>query len=247
MTLSLSTSNALAVGSKFQFPAEGIAFYVGTLTDADVDGFITAAAEKGIKQLLITSPGGTMLAGIKLGRWVMTNNAEVVVDKLCMSSCANYVFPAGSKKIIRPDSLVIWHGGAEQKDFRELRERMSRVVRAKTLHESLSKDDERFYVDNAAQSKLWDTQTQAQRVLFSDLGVDEYITRLGQEPVAYGVPWTTTTDTMKLFGVGEVLADERYGTGDYIARVAKKIGLRSNPVLLKATRNNGGFAIEVLP
>lgn len=246
VALVTTTDKALAGAPKFKFPADGIASYVGTLTEADVDGFISAAREKNIRHLLITSPGGTILAGVKLGRWVWTHGVEVVVDRLCMSSCANYVFPAGRGKIIRPDSLVVWHGGAEQKDFRELRERMARIVKAKSDGAKLPDEDEKFHADHAAHAGLWDVQTQAQRDLFAQLGVDEYITRLGQEPVFYGAPWTATIATMKLFGIQGILADDKYGTHDYVAAAAQKMGLKTAPILLEAGRNNSGIEIKVL-
>lgn len=246
VTFAVSTSSTLAESLKYQFPAAGVAYYVGVLTDSDVDQFISAAKDKNIKELMITSQGGSILAGVQLGRWVRSNRVEVVVDRLCMSSCANYVFPAGKGKIIRPGSLVIWHGGAEQKDFRELRERMSRIVRAKSLGETVSIEDEAFHADNTSPSKLWDVQTLAQKELFAELGVDEYITRLGQEPVFYGKPWTTTIETMKLFGIDGILADDRYGSGEYLAKAAKSIGLNNIPMVLSATRSGPGTLIQVL-
>ena len=39
---------------------------------------------------------------------------NVEVGAHCFSSCANYVFPAGKRKILRRHSLLGWHGGALQ-------------------------------------------------------------------------------------------------------------------------------------
>ena len=76
--------------------------------------------------------------------------------------------------------------------------------------------------------------------------MDEYITRLGQEPVFYDKPWTTTIETMKLFGIDGILADETYGSSEYVVTAAKKIGLENIPMLLRVTRSERGTEIQVL-
>lgn len=69
--------------------------------------------------LQITSRGGPVLEGIKLGHWVYDNKLDVTVGKGCMSSCANYVFPAGRGKYLYKDSALIWHGNSYQENISE--------------------------------------------------------------------------------------------------------------------------------
>ncbi|AOE49332.1 hypothetical protein [Kangiella sediminilitoris] len=70
--------------------------------------------------LKITSKGGPVLEGIKLGHWVYDNKLDVTVGKGCASSCANYIFPAGRNKYLQKDSMLIWHGNSYQSDFDDL-------------------------------------------------------------------------------------------------------------------------------
>ena len=70
--------------------------------------------EDEITTLRINSGGGVTDEGIKLGAWMAERNIDVVVDQLCFSSCANYIFTAGKNKIIMADSIVGWHGSEQQ-------------------------------------------------------------------------------------------------------------------------------------
>lgn len=70
--------------------------------------------------LEITSKGGSVIEGMKLGNWVFDHQLDVVVGRGCASSCANYVFPAGQKKFLHKDSVLIWHGNSYQDDVSEL-------------------------------------------------------------------------------------------------------------------------------
>ena len=65
--------------------------------------------------LVITSNGGDIVAGMELGRWVFESGLDVRVPDYCMSSCANYVFVAGARKILAREASLMWHGGATQR------------------------------------------------------------------------------------------------------------------------------------
>ena len=70
-------------------------------------------------KLMITSLGGDGLIGMDIGEWVYRNKISIEVSRYCLSSCANYVFPAGFKKILHKDALLGWHGGSFQDNLRE--------------------------------------------------------------------------------------------------------------------------------
>ena len=61
--------------------------------------------------LSIRSPGGEVNAGMDLGGWVRAHKLDVRVMEFCLSSCANYVFPAGIKKIVSNFAMIGYHGG----------------------------------------------------------------------------------------------------------------------------------------
>jgi hypothetical protein len=229
------------------FPVEGVASFVGPLSAEEVERFIAAAAGRQVKHLMITSQGGPILAGVRLGEWVRDNGVSVVVDRLCMSSCANYVFPAGKEKIIRPKSLVVWHGSATQRNFREKRQRLQATIETLRNGGTLSPDDQSFHEQNVQFLKLWDEQTNAQEALLNSLRVDEYITRLGQEPVSFRAAWTVSVATMKLFGITDVLAEDAYGTSGYVAAAARALDLKMAPLALEATRSAEGILVRPAP
>ena len=89
--------------------------------DGDVDiGFyerfltVVRGREDEITTLRVNSGGGVTDEGRNLGAWIFEHSVDVVVDGLCFSSCANYVFTAGRNKTIMAGSIVGWHGSEQQ-------------------------------------------------------------------------------------------------------------------------------------
>jgi len=70
-------------------------------------------------KLIINSIGGNGLSGINIGKWVYQNNLTIEITQYCLSSCANYIFPSGVKKILHKDALLGWHGGYFQESLSE--------------------------------------------------------------------------------------------------------------------------------
>ena len=86
------------------------AHYTGSLESDRVERFLGKHHPRSIRVLEITSDGGEVEAAILLGSWIFENQIDVSVTDYCLSSCANYVFSAGRKKIIQPGAIVAWHG-----------------------------------------------------------------------------------------------------------------------------------------
>ena len=96
-------------------------FYLGEITHAKNSLLAELyRSHQNINLLEINSPGGDVIAGLELGNWVLDNNLDVRIGAICASSCANYVFPAGNKKILQEHSLLLWHGSSYQSDVDEL-------------------------------------------------------------------------------------------------------------------------------
>lgn len=62
-------------------------------------------------QVVVRSLGGEVDNGLKMGEAALNRGAAVHVFDFCASSCANYLFLAGSKRCVMPDSVVLFHGG----------------------------------------------------------------------------------------------------------------------------------------
>ncbi len=88
----------------------------GGLEDGFYESFLSLVKgrEDRITTLRVTSGGGKTNEGIRLGHWIFEHGIDVVVDGLCFSSCANYIFTAGRNKTIMADSVVGWHGSEQQ-------------------------------------------------------------------------------------------------------------------------------------
>lgn len=189
------------------------AFFNGSITPEKVDQFIAQHPPGSIKRLKIFSTGGDAGASLKLGQWVKQNNLDVEVSALCMSGCANYVFPAGRRKFIVGGGLVLWHGSVEQKDLRELVTKYVQLLLKKVDGSvPLSHDEESFLEERRDNFDAIIKYRETQARFFDSIQVNEFITRLGQEPVDYGIDlWTTTVRVMEKFGITNIDAPDNYG------------------------------------
>ena len=89
-------------------------FYRGEITRAQNQKAqqLFFQAKGKLQRLVIQSGGGDVEAGMDLAEWMLEHKLDVVIDKLCFSSCANYVFIAGNNKHIEPKAILGWHGNA---------------------------------------------------------------------------------------------------------------------------------------
>ncbi|MCY7388496.1 MAG: hypothetical protein LH481_10600 [Burkholderiales bacterium] len=197
-------------------------FFNGRITPEAVEKFIAEHPSGTIQKLVIGSTGGDAFAGLRLGNWVRQNGLDVEVYVICQSACANYVFPAGKKKIIGERALVLWHGSIEQKYARELQSKHHTLLVKHYQTAAAVSTDERKYLDDnqvAVESALRLREQQGR--FFDAIQVNEYITRLGQEPVDFGIDsWTTTVIVMEKFGIRNVEAPANYGSRDYLRRIS---------------------------
>ena len=79
--------------------------------------FAIRGKEDQITTIRVNSPGGVTDEGILIGQWIFEHGIDVIVEELCFSSCANYIFTAGKNKIIENDAIVGWHGSEQQDPF----------------------------------------------------------------------------------------------------------------------------------
>lgn len=62
--------------------------------------------------LVIRSLGGDINPAIEISEEIQRGNFTIVVHEICASSCANYIFIAGKKRVVLPEGLLLFHGGA---------------------------------------------------------------------------------------------------------------------------------------
>ena len=192
--------------------------YSGQITPFLVDNFIDNIKLDGATRLIVNSGGGDGAAGIKLGRWVKSHNLDVEVQGHCDSACANYVFLAGDRKIIAPRSIVLWHGSMEQKDVRELQRRYGELLlKSHRQRNSLTEEEALYLEKNREHFQSAVELRESQARFYDELQINEYITRLGQEPVQLENDWATASPrVMAHFGVRNVEAPDDYASCAYV-------------------------------
>ena len=61
------------------------------------------------KEIIVNSRGGDSKASIEIGDVIRENNIKLVINGICASSCASFVFMAAKKVEIAGTSLVLFH------------------------------------------------------------------------------------------------------------------------------------------
>ena len=179
----------------------GTLVYRGAI-DAERNAALFAQARdvESPERLLISSGGGSVKAGIALGRWVREQGLALVIEDYCLSSCANYVFTAAMRRIIRSGAVVGWHG-----NYRHL------------LETGLWREDAvaRRGEDQAAALKRARASAQElvalEQDFFAAIEVDEYVCWVGKMP-PHNVPnyYTLSLADMERFGIERVDAPPGY-------------------------------------
>jgi len=158
--------------------------YFGELTTAGLVR-LKSADQGTAKALLIRSGGGSVSVGMDFGEWVYERGFDVIVDDVCLSSCANYVFPAGRIKTILPGGLVAWHGNSLQK---------SAETDIQTLPRPLQ----------SSARKLLPELRARERAFYTKVGVNECLDHIGSALLGVHGLFTMSADDMAKFGVRDI-------------------------------------------
>lgn len=101
--------------------AENVLHYKGKITAEKFQRLkaVYAGARIAPTLLQIDSGGGKGHIGLALGEWIQQHSLDVYVEKMCFSSCANFVFTAGRNKYLSGNAILGWHGGFNQANVKE--------------------------------------------------------------------------------------------------------------------------------
>jgi hypothetical protein len=187
--------------------------YVGELTTEGFSQLRALTSDKQLQSLTIASGGGEVSISIDFGVWVFVNKLDVIVEKACLSSCANYVFPAGRKKIILPGAVVAWHGSILQRNFQtesQLREQIKNSYKRmkKRVSEAEIERDVKQMMSDMAVIK------EKQKAFYQKIGVNEYVTRIGNEEYGARGFYFLSVEDMEKFGIMNVTAPQNYPKTD---------------------------------
>ena len=122
--------------------------------------------------LAIRSPGGEVNTGMALGTWVHAHRLTVKVMEFCLSSCANYVFPAAPQKIVSNVAVVGFHGGPGNID------RMKFDAKTRAMLDAAAPAERQAMLDDIATTVKRDGRNEA--AYFEKIGVRPDFSSLGQ-------------------------------------------------------------------
>ncbi|WJG10136.1 hypothetical protein [Aliiglaciecola sp. LCG003] len=146
--------------------------FMGDTSEANVTAFKNLLAKStGIKKLIISSPGGDVNAGIELGKMVYQHRLNVIVRKVCASSCANYVVTASKDAFVEKEAILGWHGGAFQSLYTPLS--LAWFNRIKWLLSAKKQTQQHQWL------RLWQEQ---ETQFFKFIGVEQAVTILAMMP-----------------------------------------------------------------
>lgn len=91
------------------FAVGGVACVYGDINRAMADAFLQLDMSDR-HTVVVSSPGGSVASALDMVEHMGLDRQTLVVDGLCASSCANYLFLAARWKIVPEDGMVAWHG-----------------------------------------------------------------------------------------------------------------------------------------
>lgn len=144
--------NADAPPQTHRVEPDGLCFS-GTITTESSAAFVEAVSGFDPAMPLVvvlTSRGGEINAGMGMGEALVPRTTTVVAQRTCLSSCANYPFLAGDRRVIGAGALLAYHGGIfeePESHWTALREEWSKAMNARDLEASMTAS--RDYATNA--------------------------------------------------------------------------------------------------
>lgn len=211
-----SVFQGAALASEIDFPKDReVIFFNGRIDDDSVTSFIENSKKTPTKKLvMLTSKGGELLAGIRLGEWIHEIKADVAVRGICMSACANYAFAAGNRKFVLPNSLVVWHGNTFEPNFAKVIQKTE--LHIKELSVAPEKNQKEISKREQALSRML-YQHEREGAFFRKIGLNEYLLRAGEDIFGdSAVAWIAPKEIMEKYGFTNIVADPDYGTPAYL-------------------------------
>lgn len=100
-----------ALSATYEFDSENkLLRMTGEIVDADVKPML-AYLRKGVETIVVRSGGGSVVGALAMAKEINKRKIHLIVDRYCMSSCANYLFVAAYRKSLLPGAVLGFHGG----------------------------------------------------------------------------------------------------------------------------------------
>jgi hypothetical protein len=109
VVLALGVCGVVRAQPTVQRVDDSIVFH-GRIDAASAAAFLALATDPAVTRLVITSVGGLVSPALDMADAIHARGLDVEVPQACLSSCANYIFPAGRRKVLGRPGTVGWHG-----------------------------------------------------------------------------------------------------------------------------------------
>ena len=181
----------------------GRARFYGPISWERVHRFQDLIKGKRIQVLEIDSRGGQSDAAMALGYWLHDEQINLEVNRLCLGSCANYLFPAAVRKLIAPGAIVAWQGNYHYQ-----------LLQQEQPEQFVNHEPDR----SGAELTRLRQQVTIEQTYFKHIGVDERLCWIGKLPPynARGA-FVLPPEDLRRFKVKEVRTEQ-----DYSARSASR-------------------------
>jgi hypothetical protein len=112
-----------------------------------------------VTKLVVNSGGGYAEEGLQIGRILLKKQIDVQVTGVCLSSCANYIFTVGKRKIIK-DGVVGFHGNINALERTDIVAKEDAVLAVllgqQSHHYQVIKDESEFFLSIGVSQALFD-------------------------------------------------------------------------------------------
>lgn len=105
----------LAIEAEFSAKAVEGGLCANGMTDHGADRvFLDALRHLDLNRpqvLVVRSGGGDAATSLTMAEAIQPRSFTVVADTLCASACADYLLPAGKRRVVAQQTLLLYHGG----------------------------------------------------------------------------------------------------------------------------------------
>jgi hypothetical protein len=158
--------------------------FSGRIDQASVREFLRLLPDPSVRRLVIRSPGGLVAPALDMAEALFERGLDVEVDQSCLSSCANYVFPAGRNKVLPGPFAVGWHGNMAHVLYRAAR------------------GEEQWSEEQMAQARLL---ARRETAFYARIGVDGFVCWFGKlAPYDVDEFYSLSVADMAGFGIHDV-------------------------------------------
>lgn len=124
-----------------------------------------------VRRVIVNSAGGEAATALAMAGMVEARGLSIIVDGVCASSCANYLFAAAAQRTVQPGALVLWHGAPDAASRTDLHAQLRTAMNGAgatpaEVATTIAREDARLDSWIAAQDALYARRGLSRSVLY---------------------------------------------------------------------------------